>query len=195
MTNQWWVNRPDGLLVVRRSNVNVDEGLSIRPPAVPLTHDLVEKRYRGIEGEPWPQLDESGDVQLVDGLAPLEQLSRVKAYYDRLPSGPTYDLVYCQFGVRSETRQELPEQFVFCGYDYGFYGSEWSVYSVIFNEVVYGLYSSMQAFAKLLNECLLLPSYDVVQELERIRNHMLSVGSDLEQAEICRAISIYAPPR
>jgi hypothetical protein len=195
--SEWWRDRSDGLLVVRRWNMDTDEaiseGIRARAGITGTNAKLVERHYRGIDGEVWPQLNETDYIQLVEGMASLDQLDKVRRYYDGLPSGPTYDLIYCQFSTPPEQGQQS-RYFTFCGFEYGYLLSEWNHYSVLYNEVIWGLYSEMHKFSSLLNQDLLLPSYESVNELEGIRNNLIVAGSDLELDEICKPISIYAVP-
>lgn len=200
-----------GLVVFWRFNLWSGENPA-RPrqdaePALPLSNAEVAERYRGFDSWPWPDgpgLKEIHQVDLNDfglgfgGVAPLEQFGKVIAYYQAVSDSRRCDLVFLDFPWRSGPSVKAPSGFSFCGYDYGLYASPGQRYSCIFHEVIYAQDEELVAMARRLNDCLLLPSLDLVDSLAAIRRQLLAVSAPLEiESEWFpyEAIAVYAYPR
>lgn len=193
------LNRSGGFLVVRRldwfSELPIDNPVRRPPdrfPAVSLSHEEIRIRYRGFDGWPWPTLKDVEDAPFEEGLLPLEQYELALTYYAAASKEYVCDLIYLHFSEDSRILSHLSSKFRFLGYDYGYYLSETGVYSALFHEVIYGLYADMKSYARLLNDHLLLSSYDQVRELDKTRNELLKTDADLERDdEEFRAVAIY----
>lgn len=185
-----------GLLVLKRINYfNETRYKSLkRTPSVNLAHDELIARYRGIEGEPWPDALGREEITVHDGLAPLAEYRAVLEYFQNLKANMLCDLLYIRF-VKTAV-EELPRSnFSFCGYDYGFYSSVSNNYSVVFHEIIYGRYDELRACSKLLNQYLLIPTLEDIDKIENRRTQLVSEGADLETDESFEGfspISIYA---
>lgn len=182
-----------GLLVVKRTNFFKDERYKpvSRLPALDLSHEEVVKRYRGFDGEPWPQVIGLENISLRDGLASLQQQQAVVAYLTETKKKFSCDMLYLSLGAPPALISP-PESFCFLGYDYGFYVSESNYFSALFHEVIYGLYPELRELSRLLNGQLLFSSLIDVQGLEEARERLLAAGGDLEtDEEQFTAISIW----
>jgi hypothetical protein len=67
------------------------------------------------------------------------------------------------------------------GFDIGYFESEWSHYSAILNEVLFGRYDELRTFAGRLNEHLLVATVELGLALIKERHRLLAMGRDLEQ--------------
>jgi hypothetical protein len=148
-----------------------------RPPALPLPVEEIFRRYRGFDGTLWPDGDDLPFV-IEDGLAAPEDWGQVEAYLHALVCRADCDpiLVARPANVALADPGWLP-----AGIDVGYLEAEYSRYSVIFHEVVCGLYDEMREFAADLNEHLLLPSPDLARALLDTRTRLLASGADLER--------------
>jgi hypothetical protein len=182
-----------GLLVVRRINYfeHTLQTIEQHQPALPLSHDKILAQYKGFEGQPWP--DEHGveDLDLDRGLAPPRCYDVVVDYYRRVSHIWACELLYLAFIDSPNVALPKPRNFSFCGYDYGYYVSEFNLYSSLFNEIIYGKYEPLRAFVQILNENLLIPSLDAFEKIDRTRQELLAAGADLETDEPCGPISIH----
>ncbi len=174
-----------GLVVLRRVNYFADARFRPRlvAPSVDLSVSQILTRYRGIEGEPWPLEEELEGIHLSGGLASLYQLKDVVLYFKRSRELFLCDPIYLKLAPANIGYTELPRAFSFCGFDYGMYQSAFNLYSAVFNEVIFGRHPETRAFGRTLNEHLLLPSADAVRQYERVRQHLVQGGVDLEVTE------------
>jgi hypothetical protein len=190
-----------GFVVVRRLNFfdEIPVGNPIprkadRLPSVSLSHDEIRRRYRGVDGWPWPEVPGVELLRLGRGLVEADQYDSVKRYFDIASRTFICDLVFIQFGRAVSSVSVLPTEFRFLGYDYGYYLSEEGVYSSLLHEVIYGVNQQLRGFATSLNEHLLFSHLDVVRFLESTRNSLMRGGADLEGDESCLPMAIYGVP-
>ena len=66
------------------------------------------------------------------------------------------------------------------GYDIGACDEEKTVYSSIFNEVLFGGYDSLIAYKGLLNENLLFPDKEIAERYVELHNEMSAQGKNVE---------------
>jgi len=71
----------------------------------------------------------------------------------------------------------------FEGYDYGYYVSEFGLFSAIFHDIIYGDYAELRTFSELLNDALLFTSLDDVKMVHKTREDLIEAGAALEQDE------------
>ncbi|MBI3658548.1 MAG: hypothetical protein HY232_19255 [Acidobacteria bacterium] len=168
----------------------------IRPPAVPLKLEVIIRRYRGIEGEPWPPRKDISSLPpyICEGLANPANYPDVRVYIELCSQEfLSSDLIYCDFLISNEP--DIPDylrtDFSFCGYDCGFYLSEFGHYSALFHEVIFGVNEKLRKFGELLNEHLLLDSRNAVEDLTDLRKRLLDQGVDLEVDDEIHPIGIY----
>jgi hypothetical protein len=185
----------DGYLVVRRVDWFTEFSRADRLPAVNLSHKEILECYRGVDGEPSPEIPNVEVPLLQAGLAPGDKFSAVEAFYYAASNQYLCDLLYVQLVPASTFVRASPLELAFLGYDYGYYLSESNLYSSLFHEIIYGLYPQMRTLATVLNNHLLLPSMDVVELVHRTRSQLIKTGADLERDETSIPIAIYGASR
>lgn len=74
----------------------------------------------------------------------------------------------------------LREQAVFVGYDIGACDEEKTIYSSIFNEVLFGGYDELIVYKDLLNENLLFPDKAIAERYVDLHNQMSAQGKNVE---------------
>lgn len=74
----------------------------------------------------------------------------------------------------------LRELVVFVGYDIGSCDEEKTIYSSIFNEVLFGGYDDLVAYKNLLNENLLFPDKATAERYVDLHNRMSAQGKNVE---------------
>jgi hypothetical protein len=186
-----------GFIIVRRINWFRHPRIAVpnRKARLPGTHDEVLHRFRGIEGMLWPDEIPFGEISLNRGIAPVSQMEHLIVYYQELHQyspHQIFDFLYCSNGSYIS---EVPESFKFRGYDYGNLICASNNYSIIYNEILYGLYDELGSLSVNLNESLLFPSIEYVEQASAIRARLLNAGADLETDDDFSAIAIYAPSR
>lgn len=175
---------PEGFVVLERidwfSPLAPGGARADRSPVVALTHDEVCTAYKGIEGNLWPELHESDNLDLLDGIALAPSEERVRRYVARVAGRLRISCVYLSGAERTDgltaSRRELP----FLGFDFGFFTCGGDNYSVIFNEVIYGTEETLRRLGSFLNENLLFQSRHAIEVLRRERVRLLKAGRDLE---------------
>lgn len=190
-----------GFLVVKRTNwfssLPTGQPVPDRFPAIASSHDDILKSYRGIEGEVWSDGEDLKELYLRRGLAMSDHFDIVSAYYTRVCSKYQSDFIHCcEMHLDDELPTHLPPSFLFRGFDYGYYDSEDNHYSSLFNEIIYGKYPELRAYAKTLNSSLLFPTMEIVRRVDLTRKDLITKNADLETAEAEEAfapIAIHAP--
>lgn len=189
-----------GFLVVRRVNwfnkIRYPH-LIERNPSVPFANEEVVKRYRGVEGTPWPEIFDDVRVNLRHGLASLSKKHPVDAYIKKLNKlypDDIIDCIVCKTPCSSTIVEAsaCPDFARFLGFDYGYLVSESNNYSVIFNEVIYGRYPDLRSFGASLNSHFLFPTSELSASLRATRSRLLADGADIEMDEECYPIAIYS---
>ena len=133
----------------------------------------------------------SDEAFVVDGLARVADLDLVEHYVAKLARRSECDIV----GLAISNRGEFDRpgaRWLRAGFDVGFFVSEWSHFSTILNEVVYGAHSELRSFADTLNDSLLLDTEEQVFALLSARDRIARAGADLEESDAkMRGIAIY----
>jgi hypothetical protein len=163
----------DGLLVVERA---------YRFQRKTVGEEEIVARYRGIEGSPWPD-DPRKKFKVSCGVAIPEQLSEILDYYQAVSRKRKCDLLFIQTHEIQKRTDTPPPGFAFCGYDLGNYISEYNLFSVIFNEVLFGKHDELRRFSSYLNANLLFDKKDDVEKLKAVRERLAQDGADLETIE------------
>ena len=88
----------------------------------------------------------------------------------------------------SEMSELLKEQSFQVGYDYGTFGEEKSVYSSIFNEILFGNVVELVSFKDTLNQHLLFPDRTSAEKYAQRHHELLKAAKDVEDD---RGMSIY----
>lgn len=187
------MNRRIGILVVdrfelmrRAARVGV---LAKRKPAVEIPSEKVFREYRGFDGVPWPDL-EHPEFRTEDGLAALGDSALVDQYVRKLSQREGCDLVLlARLGADVEIVQK--SGWTAAGFDLGYFHSEWSHFSVVLNEVLFGVHSALRSFGSRLNEHLLLGTLEDAVALLTERNQLAATGVDLEQGDLIEPIAMF----
>jgi hypothetical protein len=158
--------------------------------ALPIARDEIESRYVGLECEPWPDDTAPPELGEFPRVAPTSMLARLGRHFDsdKARAG-RLRLLYVASDRSRKPRST--DGFAFAGYDYGYLVSKYKNYSVVLNEVLFGLYADLTAFSKHLNGSLLIGSLDTIRFLARTRARLLQQGADLETGDECGAIEIF----
>ena len=173
-----------GFLVVERIQWFTDRApggrARDRTPSVSLGHDEILEKYRGIDGFRWP-VAEGIPPPVQEGLALLEEESRVRSYFEALPLSKK-DLLFVVEESATPSSSRLPRGAHLLGFDLGLIG-ESDPSSLIFHEVIYGLEPELRSLSGLLNESLLFQSPHGISVFRRERAALLRNGRDLEDDE------------
>lgn len=156
-------------------------------PTVGGSHEAVFRQYRGFDGLAWPALD-SLECRLDGGLADVGDLPLVDAYV-----GGLSDRAECETVI---VARDLPPGAVIpgwrlAGFDLGYFEAEYSHFSVLLNEVLYGNSDALRGMKTRLNEHLLAPSLDAVDEIVLVRSRLAAAGADLEEMPAIEAIQVH----
>jgi hypothetical protein len=185
-----------GVLVVNRPallrQALAHGGLEKRVPSCNCTHEDVFSRYRGFDGQAWPAL-EHAEFQTEEGLASLADLSAVENYLGRIDRSDECDLIV--LASPDLNPDDVPVGIHFLGIDLGFFESEWSHFSSILHEVVYGLEAELRAFSERLNEALLFDTIHDACDLQATRERLVRSGADIETCAAVEPVAIYGRQR
>jgi hypothetical protein len=163
--------------------------LPAQVPAQETTHEDVFRRYRGFDGLAWPEV-EHREFLTTEGLADVGDLQLVDAYLDDLPTRDECDVV--ALAPTGATDAVLRAQgWRAAGFDLGYFDSEWSHFSVVLNEVLYGACLELRRFAGLLNAHLLIPTLEQSIEIMKERERVAAAGADLEEAACIQPIAVF----
>ena len=175
---------PEGFVVVERvdwfSPLAPGGPRAARTPSVALTHDGICRAYKGIEGNLWPDLLDSDELDPIDGVAPPNSEPLVRRYVNRVRGRLNVSCVYLSRTERDEDLGADGAGTAFLGLDFGYFTSEGDNYSVIFNEVIYGTEEGLRRLGSALNKNLLFESRHAVEVLRRERARLVKAGRDLE---------------
>jgi hypothetical protein len=187
-----------GLLVVERI-IPTEQLIERYPPAAPpWSRAQVFELYRGLDDNPWPRERDLNWLPAEGGLVHLQHFEQVLDYFRTLAKFRRCDLLYLVHEARSPEGVVVPPELVFLGYDFGGYFSEWSDFSTVFHELLFGHYEAMRAFGRVLNRSLLLPSLDDALALAQVRQELKSAGADLEtegEHESYGPVLVFGPAR
>lgn len=189
------MNTTRGLLVLNRMalmrRAESAGVLSSRIPAVKLAPVEVFKRYRGFDGQPWPDL-ESRNFDVRDGVADLAALPAVGEYLRRISNADECEIVLLEWLPPDAMPLACPG-WSSAGFDLGYYDSEWSYFSIVLNEILFGVYDELRRFGNGLNPNLLIPNADDVQGILESRQRLVDAGKDLEEVPNAQLIHVLIP--
>ena len=181
-----------GYLIVRRFDYAHEVEQRFRKNVLALDPGDIEKRYVGLECEPWPNDIAPASLGEYPSLAPEnERLALQRLYAANKASDPYLEFLHvtiCRAGA--DDKPTPPLGFEFCGYDVGYLLSKYTNYSALFNEVLFGQYEQLLAFAGRLNRSLLLPTSEEARFVVKVRKDLLQNGADLETAEECSVATV-----
>ena len=180
------VNRFEFLRVARKTGA-----LAGLKPAVDTSTEEAIRRYRGFDGLAWPD-QEDGALRLEEGLAAIKDWPIVNRYIQNLPNASEWDVIL--LSRLGPTRESVrPADWSHAGFDVGYFQSQWSHFSVILNEVVFGIHPELRLFASRLNEHLLLSSLESASELIAERKRLAGAGKDLEAVMRLETFAVLLP--
>lgn len=174
----------NGFQVIRRDHWMKEaayKNITKIKPTIPIDLRSTLKKYRGIEGLPWPIESGISPLKLVDGLAPVTEYENVIKYFETALTKDFCDFIFCS---TSDADFSLPKNFRQLGFDYGLYPSEDGNFSCIFHEVLFGHFDVLKSYAKHLNDYLLFPSEEICSAFRKERDYLKSTGEDLESSVI-----------
>lgn len=182
-----------GILVVNRLELlrrsQRSGALSKRVAPLGITHEEVFRRYRGFDGLVWPEL-EHPQFSTVNGLANIDDAVLVNEYVAALPTSNECDVILL-------ARLEVSDAGLWskgwrpAGFDIGYFESEWSHFSVVLSEILYGTHLGLRRFASELNQYLLVPSLEQSLEVIKERGRVAVTGADFEIADHIEPIAIF----
>ena len=147
-------------------------------------------KYRGIEGEVWPDSPVLDKVILNKyGFAPVDQLSTINEYlYDI--NRNCVDVIVVE-PIMTEYNSNILTSNYQLGFDCGYCNNYGSVYSIIFNEIVFGDYAGLTKYANKLNSHILLNSLEDARHILSKRKDMIADGCDLESYPSTDAMMVF----
>ena len=138
--------------------------------------DKAARAYSGFDGTPLADVELS-EITLVDGLADLTQLLSVRRYLLTRPA--TARCLYISMGGPASVQTDV--KFTQLGIDLGWYESEFSSFSAILHEMIFGRIRALVSFAEDFNEHSLFANDSRLESYLRVRRKMRSEGADLER--------------
>lgn len=184
------MSRHGGLLVVNRFELlrqaERSGSLSNRMPATGRDHEDVFRRYRGFDGLAWPEVKHE-DFSTAEGLADPDVLGPVDAYVEKLPHRHECEVILL---APLDAAGLDVDGWRRAGFDVGYFESEWSHFSVVLNEIIYGTRLELRRFANVLNEHLLVPTLDLALEVIVERSRLAGIGADVEEVPHVEPVAI-----
>jgi len=187
--------RQRGILVVNRMEMmrRIPRGAGgalVVSPSLELSVEGVFRCYRGFDGVLWPDGDEL-PFGVEDGLAAIEEWEAVSRYLRGLACRDECDVVLLSRGVFDDGQvRELG--WSRAGIDVGYCESEYSRFSILLNEVLFGRHDALRGFASRLNSCLLFDALDDARELLAERARLVAANLDLEgEPPVMAPIEVY----
>lgn len=165
--------------------------LTRRTPALELSPSDAFAVYRGFDGLAWPVGPPAG-VRMSDGLVDPAMLPLVRADLAARATSKTDVLLLTWMGESQVP--ELQPGWVHAGIDIGYYESEFSHYSIILNEVIFGIHDNLRAFGRILNGHLLLPSPEKAGAVLSARKELADRNADLEEVSDPQIVHVALPP-
>lgn len=187
---------PGGYLLIGRQN-NTAGLPGADKPTIKLDFEELHVRYRGIEGEPWPNPPPKLNEHLVDGLLTAKSVEPARKYYAMMAGTFLCDLLYIEPFTHTGGETELPREFVLLGFDFGYfqYGDFAASRSRIYSEVLFGEHEELREMASDLNEHLLIADHRVLKLFGRTITRMMSTGNfAMKESDIGQGFSIYGLP-
>ena len=145
-------------------------------------------RYRGLDGQPWPE-QLPCDVPHPDGLASVESWETLDRLARSHSGGEWFDAVIV---TTVPTVDTIPSAAGLLGYDVGYFESEDSCFSSLFNELRQDL-PGFPPFRELLNASHLFASGDDAQRYAELREWLRTKGYEGKELEWdrCYPFAIY----
>jgi hypothetical protein len=107
------------------------------------------------------------------------ELEEAVNQYAKLNRSDNYLLLHI-ISAPELTPLNLQKQASFLGYDIGICQGEQSIYSSIFNEILFGIVNELIVFKDYLNENFLFPDRSLAEKYVETHNEMSAQGKDVE---------------
>lgn len=147
--------------------------LSRRNKPTGLSVEEVIKKYQGFEGDLisfFSVEDNEEEIEInLNQMIDLKALGNCSLIY-----------VISGFGV---VPPQLRNKLIQMGYDVGVCDEEKTIYSSIYNEILFGVLDELVCYKELLNEHLLFPDMSLAQKYIGVHNEMSALGKDVEDYE------------
>jgi len=99
-----------------------------------------------------------------------------------------HDLLLYVTSTNSTIPSVIQSEFYLLGYDFGTCKEEWTIYSSIFNEILFGNINDLIAYKDHLNENLLFSNNYIAEKYQELHNNLYNKNIDVEHDE---EMSIY----
>ena len=186
------MTRTHGILIVDRGWLTRLVTRSNRQPppepALPFAPLEVCRRYQGFEGQPWPRSERHFEV--VDGLVDAADLSVVEEYLSAEPAGEWSMLYIARPGADVAAIEQSGWRWH--GHDVGFFHSEWSHFSVIVHEVLFGVQPELRVFASRTNPYLLIDDLEEARRVVTEHDRLGAQGRDVETIAPVEPILVFS---
>lgn len=153
--------------------------LTNRRPLLDISVSDIFRKYRGFDGDPWPDLADTDRLTL-DGLADPNDLEWACGYRTSLDCRSECDLIFL---TNSDHSMPPFDGWRLAGLDVGWFQGEELHYSIVLNEVIFGIHKSLLELSRALNGSLLFDSMSVAQILLERRREIAIDGGDVEILE------------
>jgi hypothetical protein len=130
-------------------------------------------KYKGFEGE---------EIIFLDYSSNDFDLEKIKSEYLEIDARVNRSLL-CLISENDIPSPLLTEQAVKVGYDVGVCEEEKTVYSSIFNEIIFGNLNELILCKNALNEYLLFPSKNIAEEYVNLHTELSKQGKGVEDYE------------
>lgn len=167
-------------------------------PTVALGQDEIHRRFRGLEGEPWPNRPPKLQDHLVDGLLSYKSFPPAQKYYELMAREFLCDFLYIEPFTHMGGESELPREFVLLGFDFGLFlvtEDYTSARSKVYSEVIFGEHEELREMAGELNEHLLFGDHRTLKLFGRTLTRMMDTGNfAMQESQLGQGYSVYGLP-
>lgn len=167
-------------------------------PTIALDVHEIHRRFRGLEGEPWPKRPPKLGEHLVDGMLTYKSFAPGQKYYQMMAAEFLCDFLYIEPFTHMGGESELPRDFVLLGFDFGvFLATEdyASSRSRVYSEIIFGEHDELREMAGELNEHLLFAEHRTLKLFGRTLTRMMDTGNfAMQESQLGQGYSIYGLP-
>ena len=167
-------------------------------PTVQLPREEIHLRYRGLEGEAWPNPPPKLAGFLEKGFLPPKMLPQARKYYEIIANEYLADLIYIEPFTHMGGDNELPREFVLLGFDFGYFHVNddfTTLKSNIYSEVIFGEQDELREMGAELNESLLFPDNRSLKQFARtLTRNMETKDSAMQESTLGQGFSIFGLP-
>ncbi len=168
-------------------------------PAVSLDVDAIHTRFRGLEGEPWPNRPATLHQHLNGGFLLPKSLAPGRKYYEMVAAQCLCDFLFIEPFTHMGGETELPREFVLLGFDFGRYFAteDYTISSSqIYSNILFGEHDELREMASDLNEYLLFSDHRILKLFGRALTRLLATkDSEMAESSIGQGFTIYGLPK